>query len=396
MRYIFILGSQADLAKQELSNIFNSRLGRVIKHGQKFSLIDSDLSPDKLMTMVGSTVKIAELIDSLNSLDKLTTDKIIQYLKVDTDDKKRINFGFSLYDGSNKIFAGIQKTCLAVKKSLKEQGHSVRLVSSRSSELSSVIVKKNNLLGRELIIIKDGNDWHIGLSQAVQDFASYQYRDMNRPERDDRSGMLPPKLAQTMINLSGPDRNKILLDPFCGSGTILQEAALLGYEKIIGTDNDKKVIEHAEKNIAWLRNNYSFKTAIDFKLTDVRRLSEAVPQNLVDIIVSEPFMGDARQVKRAHTAKEIAPIKAELQELYVLAFKNFKEILKSSGKIIFVFPIFSVGERKFPVLEVEKISRLGFKLIKPEFGSSLSENHNLVYARDDQKVWREITVWQKI
>jgi hypothetical protein len=43
---------------------------------------------------------------------------------------------------------------------------------------------------------------------ALQDFESYSKRDYGRPARDPRTGSLPPKLAQILINLAEP--NKIL------------------------------------------------------------------------------------------------------------------------------------------------------------------------------------------
>lgn len=58
----------------------------------------------------------------------------------------------------------------------------------------------------------------------VQDIESYTARDQARPMRDARVGMLPPKLAQIIINLalSNNDITEVL-DPFCGTGVVLQE-----------------------------------------------------------------------------------------------------------------------------------------------------------------------------
>ena len=48
-----------------------------------------------------------------------------------------------------------------------------------------------------------------------------------------------------MCNLTSL-KEGILWDPFCGSGTILMEAAVLGFD-IIGTDIDLRALESANR-----------------------------------------------------------------------------------------------------------------------------------------------------
>ena len=78
--------------------------------------------------------------------------------------------------------------------------------------------------------------------EGVQNISAYAMRDQKRPKRDAFVGMLPPKLAQIMINLALGDqepKDKLLLDPFCGTGVLLQEALLMGL-KVYGTDLSQK------------------------------------------------------------------------------------------------------------------------------------------------------------
>ena len=92
-----------------------------------------------------------------------------------------------------------------------------------------------------------GQQFSLAQTEAVQPFEQFSARDFGRPGRDDLSGMLPPKLAIIMINLAQTPLNSILLDPFCGSGTILSEAVLLGYTNLIGTDISEKAIADSKK-----------------------------------------------------------------------------------------------------------------------------------------------------
>lgn len=58
---------------------------------------------------------------------------------------------------------------------------------------------------------------------------------------------LRPRLAKALINLSEIEKGK-LLDPFCGGGGILIEAALMNYN-IIGYDLSKYMLIRCEKNL---------------------------------------------------------------------------------------------------------------------------------------------------
>ena len=59
---------------------------------------------------------------------------------------------------------------------------------------------------------------------------------------------LDPFLARAMVNLAGTKPPVTLYDPFCGSGSILIEAALMGF-KIIGSDINHKMVRGASLNL---------------------------------------------------------------------------------------------------------------------------------------------------
>ena len=208
--YIFILGQSSDLAKEELFNLLNLQIDGQITVGDNFLITNGNIEPTQFINQLGGTIKIAQHLKTINELN-FSVQEWVDMIKIETD--KKIKFGFSVYNGRKKDFKKIQTLALSVKKQIKEKGHSIRLVSSREPELSSVIVTKNKLLNIELLFIRHQGQWIIGLTQAVQDFKNYAQRDAYRPRKDNRSGMLPPKVAQMMINLAGSDRNKIILDP---------------------------------------------------------------------------------------------------------------------------------------------------------------------------------------
>jgi 23S rRNA G2445 N2-methylase RlmL len=63
----------------------------------------------------------------------------------------------------------------------------------------------------------------------------------------ERQGALRPTVAAAMVKLAG-DPGLPLLDPCCGSGTILNEAAMDGW-KVRGIDIDPEAVEVAQRNV---------------------------------------------------------------------------------------------------------------------------------------------------
>src|SRR5262249_8047041 len=154
----------------------------------------------------------------------------------------------------------------------KSSGRTVRLVPNQTAELSTAQVIHNKLTspnGWELVLVRSGQQTIIAQTVSVQNIDSYTVRDRGRPKRDTRVGMLPPKLAQMLINLAvGPaefehiapelsgdvclqpeDNAKLraaranftVLDPFCGTGVVLQEALLMGY-RAYGSDLEARMV----------------------------------------------------------------------------------------------------------------------------------------------------------
>lgn len=69
------------------------------------------------------------------------------------------------------------------------------------------------------------------------------------PQRPFRQpGTMRPQLARTLVNLSGVDTGEILLDPMCGAGAFLTEAALVG-ARPVGVDLQAKMVAGARRNV---------------------------------------------------------------------------------------------------------------------------------------------------
>ena len=164
----------------------------------------------------------------------------------------KLTFGVSDYsEGATRKSAS--QEALKLKKILVRHGRSVRVVENKDAVLSTATSLHNGLGGgneRKVELIKVDDGWYRVI--GVQDIDAYAKRDQARPARDAKVGMLPPKLAQILINLCGPlEPSATVLDPFCGTGVVLQEALLMGH-RAYGTDINERMIEYSKRNLDWL------------------------------------------------------------------------------------------------------------------------------------------------
>ncbi len=353
---------------------------------QPFLSVSANIKAE-IINQLGGTIKIAEELGTNLSEQALLT--AIQSKLSSAPGK--IIFGISLY-GENKT-DNVERWGKELKKILKAKGRSVRYVFKGEPTLSSVTVEKNSLIskGHEFLVLKTSAGYRLARTNAVQPFENFSSRDYGRPGRDAGSGMLPPKLAMMLINLAEINPEQTLLDPFCGSGTIISEAILLGYKKLFGTDNSDKAVADSQKNIAWLVEQDLSRKDADWKveLLPVQKLGEKFAPKSIFGIATEPYLGRPKQERETVNALEKEA--GELAKLYLDAFLEFKKILRPGGRVVFVIPRFTIRSGA-PITISDKIlpqlQKLGFAVdqMLPEFNKSPF----LLYQRPDQLVAREI------
>jgi tRNA G10 N-methylase Trm11 len=244
-------------------------------------------------------------------------------------------------------------------------------------------------------LIADGNKSFLGRTLAVQPFKELSHRDYGRPARDDASGMLPPKLAMIMVNLARAKPDDTILDPFCGSGTILTEAMFTGHKDLIGADISAKAAEDTRMNIEWIKEKFQISNFKFQILTgDVMRLSNLIKSASIDAIVTEPYLGPQRgRFDVGQTIKE-------LEKLYSGALKEFKKILKSGGRIVMIWPVFTKHEARSTITVNPDLH--DFKIISPIPAAMAADpaikptnRKTIIYGRPEQRVWREIVIMER-
>ncbi len=392
MQYFFILGSNPTLSLAELTAVFNN--GKFFPVQKNIAFLETDYEiKANIIKNIGGTIKFGIIYNKITSPAPKDILKSVAVFAKPEKIESKFNFGISYY-GKSKIKLKILG--MEFKKLLKQSAINSRWVISREPTLSSVVVEQNKLVtekGTEIVIIEFNKKLFLGKTIAVQPFKELSFRDYGRPARDDYSGMLPPKLAQMMINLAGAKLDSAILDPFCGSGTIITEAMLMGYTNIIGTDISSKAIIDTKKNIEWTKNNFQL-PIFNFQPinTDATQISKQIALQSIDVIITEPYLGPQRG------NIEIQKIITVLEKLYSKSLQEFNKILKPNGRIVIIWPVFQ--EKHQPVFINPNI--IGLKIINP-MPSDLQKNtfikltnrNTIIYGREGQKVWREIVILEK-
>ena len=286
-------------------------------------------------------------------------------------------------------------------------------VGTHSSLLNAAQVIFNKLThdpNKELIFLQHEGVIILMRSIAMQDIASYELRDTSRPARDAKVGLLPPKLAQIMINLALPAASNIpsaVYDPFCGMGTILQEAWLMNI-KAFGTDISERMIEATTQNMEHLKKYFSVKnelapTFLPHDVTNPNIPEKIYHENIT--VVTEPFLGTP--LSRPLSPTEAEEFYASVTPLYLNFFMNMKSVLPKNGRILLLLPaprVAANGKERFspiPRTFLDEIAAIGYRkgqLIPKELSTSSNAagtEEPLIYARPDAFIARELTLWER-
>lgn len=392
--YIAILGRQPSLGIAELERVFSGKSINVIC--SQAVTIDCD-SFD--IQRFGGAPKAGKIIAEINNSNwHQTSQAIVQHYtnKWSSFDGK-ITLGISVY-GFKITSREVQKTGIILKQKLKKYGTSLRLIPNTEIALNSA-TSHHNKLGLspnkvELIIVRStDNRAFIAESTGAQNITAYAKRDQERPKRDAFVGMLPPKLAQIMINLATcgkPELNKnpsTLLDPFCGTGVVLQEAALLGYSAY-GTDLSEKMIDYSKENLDWLANKQKESINYKFEVGDAIKFHWQKP---IDFVVGETYLG--QPFSAPPSPKKLEEVVNNCDHIISEFLKNLGSQINPGTQICIAIPAWRDKNGYFTHLPLVKtIARLGYK---PHEYMNISQN-DMLYYRNDQVVARELLVLTKI
>ena len=437
--YIALLGRQPEISLAELAAVFGADC--VNRISQQFAEVQTSQFD---ITTLGGTIKCAEIITELpvSRTDKaslLAASRFItqHYQAKWAHSPHKITLGLSAYN-LNVTARDIQKTGLILKSSLKKSGTSLRLIPNDQPSLSTATAH-NNKLGDspykvELLLVKTTDRrLIIAESRGVQNITAYTRRDRHRPKRDAFVGMLPPKLAQIMLNLalgagsltgqkscgnsvtrsasSLSDKSMVLrtalpdaldleetagsrpvvtiLDPFCGTGTVLQEALLAGYD-VVGTDLSQKMVDYTTENLSWLQSTFTASSRpighiIDIHQADATTHRWPDSQHLA-AVVCETYLGQPLSAPPA--PQKLAEVAGNCNHIITGFLANIRLQLAPNTPLCIAVPAWYDASGQAAHLPlIKNLQQLGYYQL----------NHTpLIYRRPDQIVARELLVLRPI
>ncbi|MCX8153176.1 MAG: DNA methyltransferase [Candidatus Bathyarchaeota archaeon] len=275
----------------------------------------------------------------------------------------------------------------------------------RQPQLSHVEVLKKNLIEKQaevLFCIGEKQTW-IASTIAVHNPFEFQKRDICKPSQR-KIFAIPPRLARIMINLAFCTPGKLLIDPFCGVGTILQEALLMR-AKVVGMDINQWCVSAAEENLKWIKREYKL-SAADFRIIhgDACNMLKKVGFEQADCIVTEPDLGPA--LRHVPTERYAFRIIKKLQPLYFDFIGEAYNVLKKGGRLVLVTPYIKTRSEKRISMEIEEKSLdIGFQRVYPfkrehlaegaMFPDGLITRAPLVDIEARHKIGREIHIFHK-
>lgn len=375
MKYLAVLGRQPEISVAELAAKFE-------KVCQKSELVaEFETEHAVKVDFLGGTLKVGVKIDGdpLKWLEKQTAHRLTIGLS-----------NYSLKANPKKILL----TALKWKNRLKKQGKSVRIVNMAGQAVLPTATAHHNQLGEkpgQIEILQFGEEYYASI--GTQNITAYAERDQKRPARDAKNGMLPPKLAQILINLCGnlPIEARIL-DPFCGSGVVAQEAVLMGL-RAYGTDLNPKMVDFSQKNLEWLKTSYlkkRRKTAekigeAEFEIGDATKHQWS---GEIAAVAAETYLGPPLSNPPANI--RLKEIKQECGSVILGFLKNLAPQIKSGTPITLAVPAWQRENGEYESLNLlDEARRLGYN-VREELGQS-----DLLYHRAGQVVAREIILLRK-
>lgn len=379
MTFLCVLGRLSELCFAELYQVVKAQYPEaecvVINPHVAMVELPSLEDAHKLQDQLGGVIKIALHDRTEQSLSTEDIEEhvasILKGLKVEGISKVTFaigEFGRESLDAPSSI---------AIKKLLKEDGIASRFIDAVRSGASASVLLHQHV--DEVLIIKSAQTVYFGHTIAIQDIDDWTRRDRQKPCSDRKRGMLPPKLARTMVNLALPNAaGKTIMDPFCGTGTVLLEGMMMGAD-VWGSDIRQDAVMQTHKNCEWFESVYHTGKKFTVLVADATHLTAKDLGNVkLDAIVAEGFLGP-----QTPSSASLPNTFKGLEKLYLGVFKQWTQILKDGGRVCIALPRVHSGKTVYTLSAlIDRVSSLGYNTVLTP----------LIYEREDAVVKREIFV----
>ncbi len=380
MKQIFVLGRNPVLSKAEILSYLEARgvKSRELIFEDNYLVLeyeDKNYSLD--IQELGGTIKSGKILFEAKSHKQLWG--FLNDFEGEIAPSEKFTFG--LY-GQNHEEEDL------IKQSFKEQGKIAMLKHGRTSikfenmDVASLPNAEFSFFMHKDKSIENGTI-HFGVLDQDYNYEEVKNRDMKKPDRRE-SLAISPRLAKILINLSQAKPGQLLLDPFCGVGSVLIEGVMKGIN-VYGIDIDKKAIESAKRNLKWIEKEYEINGTYKLFNADSRNL----PNLRVDAVATEtPLTPSGEALRKKPSDKEAVQMMKGFESIMVPILNRICQIKKPGARIAITFP--RVREHVPDVASIKK--KTGLRLYEPKNVNSFI-HFPIKESRPDQYISRDILVF---
>jgi len=240
--------------------------------------------------------------------------------------------GYDVPEGDYEALVGM------LLDAMREAGfEKIKLLRPKGNELLAEQVSARDAL--DIVAFPLGQGYGLGPTAWVSDIASIRQKAFAKPApRSEIS--LSPRLARLLVNLSGLSSGQVLLDPFCGSGTILAE----GLSKslvCVGVDSSPNRVRDARKNLEWAKRN-SGRGTFRLEVGDARDLRGVLGAGTADGVVTEPLL--LPRFDHSPSTKVANELMEKAGDTYADALASMVSVLKPRSRVVVVVPVLRTAQ----------------------------------------------------
>lgn len=171
----------------------------------------------------------------------------------------------------------------------------------------------------EYRLLCSGDRCYLGRVLCRPDRGSFEYRNPMRRSFF-HPGVMMPRLARALVNISHVQPGGLLYDPFCGTGGILLEASIVG-ARVLGSDFDPAMVAGCRENLG----------AADLLLADAAHLP--IRDGTFDAVVTDLPYGQSVRIRASNmhrlyreSLEEIRRVLAPGRRAVVVTHTDIKDI----------------------------------------------------------------------
>jgi tRNA G10 N-methylase Trm11 len=312
-----------DLSLLEIITVLGPKIGGMRKVCERIAIVETYTATERINEIYGIHKVAYPLIDieQISYLPQILC-------RIISNQNEKLRVSLSAYCGITEV---LHSEIFSKVLSVFKQAGFRHVKAVRVSEAKSNYIKKRDII--DIVTFQDSGKIFLALTRFLPDRSYIEKRVYDLTHKDSRIS-LSPRLARTLINIANPKRKGVLLDPFCGTGTILIEALSMGIRSV-GSDISKKRITRVRENLEKMfpQSDGKFKLLV----SDIRDLADKLGERSITSIVTEPILLPTLNARPS--MKSALKMLQFSRTLYSEAMKLAEKVLEPGGVMTIVAPV---------------------------------------------------------